>query len=177
MLGGAAALLNQRTALAERALADRKPTSPDELAADEEFWQTVRQAYSIDSAHLMMNADANNIPPRVVHEAHLRNLEIVSAAPCINTRRGGISSQAERVRQRLAQLANVSSEEIALTRNTTEGLNIAIAGMKLARGDEVICTDHEYPVIHAALAQRAAREGIVDPGLTRTLFAGFQLTS
>lgn len=161
VLGGAAALLNQRTALAERALAGRKLTPPEELAADEEFWQVVRQAYSIDSAYLMLNADANNIPPRAVHEAHMRNLEIVSAAPFINTRRGGIMGQAERVRQRLARLANVSAEEIALTRNTTEGLNIAIAGMKLARGDEVVCTDHEYPVIHAALVQRAAREGIV----------------
>lgn len=160
MLGGAAALLNGKPGIAEKALAARRGT-PNELAADEDFWQTVRQAYSIDSAYLMLNADANNIPPRAVHEAHLRNLEIVSAAPFINTRRAGISSQAERVRQRLARLTNVSAEEIALTRNTTEGLNIVIAGMPLARGDEVICTDHDYPVIHSALAQRAAREGIV----------------
>jgi isopenicillin-N epimerase len=160
MLGGAAALIRARPAIAANALAARGRT-PDDLATDEDFWQAVRQAYSIDTAYLMLNADANNIPPRTVHEAHMRNLEAVSAAPFINTRRAGISSQAERVRQRLARLANVSAEEIALTRNTTEGLNIAIAGMPLARGDEVVCTDHEYPVIQSALAQRAAREGVV----------------
>lgn len=161
MLGGVAALLHEKTGLVRNAIAARSGVSADDIAADEDFWDTVRQAYSIDAAYLMLNADANNIPPRTVHEAHIRNLQVVSAAPFINTRRAGIAGQAQRVRERLARLANVSSEEIALTRNTTEGLNIAIAGMKLSAGDEVICTDHDYPVVHAALAQRAARDRIV----------------
>lgn len=135
--------------------------SPEEAAEDEDFWQTVRQAYSIDSSYVMLNADANNVPPRTVQEAHMRNLEIVSAAPFINTRRAGILPQAENVRQRLAQMVNVSGEEIALTRNTTEGLNIVISGMLLAAGDEVVCNEHDYPIVHNALAQRAKREHIV----------------
>lgn len=158
---GATALIAERIPMIAAAAAASKDVLPDTLATDERFWETVRQAYSIDAAYLMLNADANNIPARTVHEAHLRNLQIVSAAPFINTRRGGIMSQAERARMRLARLANVSTDEIALTRNTTEGVNTVIAGMKLAQGDEVVCADHDYPVVHAALAQRAVREGIV----------------
>jgi selenocysteine lyase/cysteine desulfurase len=161
VLGGAGVLLHEKIGFVQSALAARAGVSPDELAADEDFWQVVRQAYSLDAAYLMLNADANNVPPRTVHEAHVRSLEMVSSAPFINSRRTGISGQGERVRQRLARLANVSVEEIALTRNTTEGLNIVISGMKLSAGDELICTDHDYPVVHAALAQRAARDGIV----------------
>lgn len=155
------ALIAEHIPLVAAAVAASNNAPPDTLATDERFWETVRQAYSIDAAYLMLNADANNIPARTVHEAHIRNLQMVSAAPFINTYRGGVMGQAARVRMRLARLANVSPDEIALTRNTTEGLNIVIAGMKLSRGDEVVCVDHDYPVVHAALAQRAARDGIV----------------
>ncbi len=160
-LGATAAFAPERFAPVRQAAAAKQNASAQAVAADEEFWEVVRQAYSLDAAYLMLNADANNVPPRNVHEAHMRSLGIVSAAPFINTRRAGIAGQAERVRQRLARMANVSAEEIALTRNTTEGLNIAIAGMRLTAGDEVICCDHDYPVVHAALAQRATRDGIV----------------
>lgn len=159
--GAAAVLLHERIGMVQAAAAARTDISPEEIAADEEFWQIVRQAYSIDAAYIMLNADANNVPARTVHEAHLRHLQMIGSAPFINTRRSGIAAQAERVRQRLAQLANVAPEEVALTRNTTEGLNIVIAGMNFTEGDEVVCCDRDYPIAHAALAQRAARNGIV----------------
>ena len=67
------------------------------------------------------------------------------------------------MRARLATLVRRSPEEIALTRNTTEGLNIVIGGLRLAAGDEIVATTHEYPVTMNALRQRVAREGLQLP--------------
>ena len=64
--------------------------------------------------------------------------------------------------QLLARFAGCSDEEILLTRNTTESLNIVIMGLKLQPGDEALWGTYEYGSMKVAFEQRAAREGIVN---------------
>jgi len=51
----------------------------------------------------------------------------------------------ESVRQKLAAFINASPEEVALTSNTTEGLNLVINGLDLKEGDEVLISNIEHP--------------------------------
>jgi cysteine desulfurase / selenocysteine lyase len=52
----------------------------------------------------------------------------------------------ERVRNQYATLVNAAPEEIAYTKNVSEGLNIAAAGLRLKPGDNVIlCPELEHP--------------------------------
>lgn len=51
---------------------------------------------------------------------------------------------ADEVREKFARLIHASSDEIAIIRNTTEGLNIAANGLPLRSGDNVITTDLEH---------------------------------
>ncbi len=51
----------------------------------------------------------------------------------------------EDCRNRAADMLNVSSEEIALTRNTTEGINFVANGLNLNEGDRVVTINGEYP--------------------------------
>jgi L-cysteine/cystine lyase len=46
--------------------------------------------------------------------------------------------------EKLARFVGASTDEIALTHNVTEGINIACWGLPLRRGDEVILTTHEH---------------------------------
>jgi selenocysteine lyase/cysteine desulfurase len=46
--------------------------------------------------------------------------------------------------EKLAAFFNCSVDEIAITRNTTEGMNIVARSIPLEAGDEVIITDHEH---------------------------------
>jgi isopenicillin-N epimerase len=132
------------------------------LAEDEDFWFAVRQAFPLDGRQIILNAGASNPPPRTVHEALLRNLEFINPSPLTNSYRiGQFHSVADRNRQRLAQLINAKPAEIALTRNTTEGMNIAINGLRLSPGDEILTNRYEYYSIQWALQQRAKRDGIV----------------
>ncbi len=48
------------------------------------------------------------------------------------------------VRSRLARLMSVPREQVALTTSTTRGCNIAVAGLGLEPGDEVVTTDNEH---------------------------------
>lgn len=95
---------------------------------------------------------------RPVAEAWHHYTDFTNLAPLTN--RNALGSQREAVRSRLASLVRCSPEEIALTRNTTEGLNIVSAGLRLSRGDEIVATTHEYPNAMYALRQRAARDGV-----------------
>ncbi|MER2599399.1 MAG: aminotransferase class V-fold PLP-dependent enzyme [Caldilineales bacterium] len=64
-------------------------------------------------------------------------------------------------RQQVAALLHVHPDEVALTRNVTDGINIVLHGLDWQAGDEVILTDHEHPsgtVPWLALAERAGVE-------------------
>ena len=60
----------------------------------------------------------------------------------------------------VADQLNVSGDEIALVRNTSEANNIINNGLQLGSGDEVIVWDQNHPTNNVAWDVRAARFGI-----------------
>jgi L-cysteine/cystine lyase len=76
-------------------------------------------------------------------------------------------------RSLLASFFNASSDEVALTGNTGEGLNIVCRGLDWQAGDEVIITEHEHVSVHVLCSYLRDRYGIVirtaevGPGLYR----------
>ena len=66
----------------------------------------------------------------------------------------------EPLRKNLAKLAGCDAEEIAINRNSTEGLNNIIFGLDLKAGDEVVLTHYDYPNMMNAWKQREKRDGI-----------------
>ncbi|MBK7406193.1 MAG: aminotransferase class V-fold PLP-dependent enzyme [Phycisphaerales bacterium] len=67
----------------------------------------------------------------------------------------------EVVRERLAHTWAVSPEEIAITRNASESLQICQLGLDLKPGDEVLCNTQDYPRMINTFKQRERRDGIV----------------
>jgi L-cysteine/cystine lyase len=70
----------------------------------------------------------------------------------------------ERVRAKLAALVGVEPEQVALTRATTDGCNIVVAGLGLASDDEVVTTDAEHFGLVGALAASGARIRVASVG-------------
>jgi len=66
----------------------------------------------------------------------------------------------EPLRQKLAEVAGCDAEEIAINRNSTEGLNSVIFGLNLNKGDEVVLSKMDYPNMINAWKQREKRDGI-----------------
>ena len=71
-----------------------------------------------------------------------RDMELGSFHPKI---RSETTAALERVRESCAKLIGADASEIALTSNTTVGVNIAAAGLAWRPGDEALVSDLEHP--------------------------------
>src|SRR5713226_9210615 len=132
--------------------------SPDEVAADETYWREIQFAFTLDRSLINLN-NGNSCPsPTVVHEAYKRYLDSSNQAPVYH--RGLIERNIETARRRLAAEFGADPEEIALTRNASESLQIVQNGLDLKPGDEVITTEQDYPRMLTTWDQRARRDKI-----------------
>jgi isopenicillin-N epimerase len=137
-----------------------KDHTPEEVAADEDCWAEVRNAFTVDRNIINLNNGYCSPAPRVVQEAMRRYLEYSDMGPW-HTMINVLERQAEVVRRRIAQTAGCDPEEIAITRNASESLENAQYGIDLQRGDEVLTTNQDYPRMLSTFRQRERREGIV----------------
>lgn len=134
--------------------------SAEELAVNESFWYRVQQAFTVDRSLINLNNGGVSPSPEFVQEAMKKHLDFSNQAPVYNMWRI-LEPRREGVRQQLARMLGVDSEEIALTRNASESLQICQLGMDLQPGDEVLTTTHDYPRMINTFKQRERREGIV----------------
>jgi selenocysteine lyase/cysteine desulfurase len=153
----ALAALSQRLLAEQPRLAGRPP---EEVAADETFWAQVREAYTPEPGTVWFNNLAFNPVPRTVHEAFLANERAFNAWPLARRARVFPAEARTALRERLARMLKASPDEVALTRNTTEGLVTVIFGLDLKPGDEVVITTHDYGTFLTAWHQRERRDGI-----------------
>lgn len=109
----------------------------DFLKSDnDEFWKAVRARFPLTDKRIYLNNGTIGPSPHPVLQAVREKMEYLSEI-------GEYKGQ-EDSRQPVAELLGVAPEEISLTHNTTEGINIVAAGLPLGRGDEVIMTSHEH---------------------------------
>lgn len=134
--------------------------SAGEIATDEDFWSEIARCFTVDRSILNLNNGGVAPAPGFVQEALKRSLDDAHRAPSRVMWQQQEPAK-ERVRRRLAGVAGVDPETVAITRNASEGLETALLGLHLERGDEVLTTDLDYPRMQWALDQRARREGIL----------------
>lgn len=135
--------------------------SADRDGADSEgFWRSVREAFDVDPRVVNLDAGGAHPAAEAVQRAMNRHWRQANRAPAhrLATR---LAPLREGVREGLAALFGVEAEEIALTRNASEGLEICQLGLPLRAGDEVLTTDQDYPRMLATFEQRVRRDGIV----------------
>jgi len=138
----------------------RRPGKPEEIARDEAFWAEVSRAFTVDRTLVNLNNGGVSPSPAYVQEAMKRHLDYSNEAPPYTMWRI-LEPQREGVRQRMAREFGCDPEEIALTRNASESLQICQLGFDLKPGDEVLTTDQDYPRMINTFKQRQRREGIV----------------
>jgi isopenicillin-N epimerase len=134
--------------------------TPEQMATDEDFWLQIQQAFTLDRTLINLNNGGVCPSPRVVQDAVRRYLEISNQAPVYHMWRI-LEPGIESVRRNLAKEFGCDPEEMAITRNASEALEIAQLGIDLEAGDEVLTTDQDYGRMLTTWDQRARREGIV----------------
>lgn len=133
--------------------------SPAAAAQDESFWFYVQQAFGIDRSVINLNNGGVHPAPKVVVDAVKRYMDASNGVPVLNSWRY-LRPRKELIRKKLANTFGCSPDEIAITRNVTESMQIPLLGLDLKPGDEVLTTTHDYPSMKSALFQREAREGV-----------------
>jgi selenocysteine lyase/cysteine desulfurase len=134
--------------------------SPEDTARNEDFWFQVRHAFTVERNFLNFNNGSLCPAPKIVQEAADRHWTITNMHPSMYVDELLIP-QTETVRQELARDFGCSPEELALTRNTSEGMHNAIFGFPLKAGDEILTTTQDYPSMLASFRQRERRDGVV----------------
>lgn len=126
-------------------------------ADDEQFWRFVRSQFPLTNERAYLNTGGLGASPYVVIDAvkaKIDELEKISET--------GHSDEIWRdIKSSAAELLGCNPEEIAFTRNATEGINIVCNGLPLRRGDEIITTTHEHVGNSVTWLALLKREGVV----------------
>lgn len=133
--------------------------SPLEAAMDEDYWSTIQQAFSVTRGIVNLNNGGVSPSPRMVTEAFVRYTWQQEDATAY-TMWQILEPQSETIRTGLAEVFGCSPEEIAITRNASESLEILLMGMDFKAGDEILTTTQDYPRMITTLKQREMREGL-----------------
>ncbi len=147
------------TLAAQLAFAATKGKTSEELATDEDFWMAIRNEFTTDRTVINMNNGYASPAPRTVQEAMKRYLDFTNMGP-YHTMVMQLDPKIERARRMIAEAAGCDPEEIAITRNSSEALEIAQLGVTLKPGDEVLTTNQDYPRMLTTFRQRVRRDGI-----------------
>jgi selenocysteine lyase/cysteine desulfurase len=111
---------------------------------DEKFWKRIaKKYYDISPDYINLENGYYGIQPRPVLQAFQKNVEKANkeAARFARKEYPGIAAA---IKKDLAAFLEVSDEEIIITRNATEALNIAIQGYPFKPGDEVLLNQLDY---------------------------------
>ncbi len=133
--------------------------SDEELVSDEDFWYQVQQSFTVSPSLINLNNGGVSPAPRTVQEAMKRYYDYSNETPTYYMWRI-LDQGREPLRQQLARLAGCTADEIAINRNSSEGLETVIFGMTLSSGDEVVASRQDYPNMINAWNQRVIRNGI-----------------
>jgi isopenicillin-N epimerase len=134
--------------------------SPANVAEREEYWLGIRRAFTLDANHVNLNSGSVSPAPRAVFDAMTRYWTVTNMSPSLYVDEF-LQPGVEHVRRRLAAMLDCGTDELALTRNTSESLQIAQMGLSLRAGDEIVSTTQDYPRMLTAWRQRERRDGVV----------------
>ncbi|MCB0733654.1 MAG: aminotransferase class V-fold PLP-dependent enzyme [Flavobacteriales bacterium] len=100
-------------------------------------WDDIRALFDLDPERIFLNNGTMGPSPKPVIQAVHDRMVFVNKV-------GKYGGGEKKCRQALASLVHADMDEIAMTHNVTEGINIAAWGLPLKKGDEVILSTHEH---------------------------------
>ena len=127
--------------------------------SEADFWAQVRSEFLTSDELAYMNSGSLGPMPRPVYYALVDGYRGLASDPGRENSRH-TAAQAD-LRAKLAAFVNADPGEIALTRNTTEGMSFIANGLDLEAGDEVLGSFHEHPGGLEPWKLQARRRGIV----------------
>jgi len=131
------------------------------VAKDETFWKTVRGMYKIKPDYINLESGYYNMLPEDTLNNYLSIIKEVNFHASFYMRTRQFKERAVQ-NKLIAQFLGGSEEEIVLTRNTTESLDLIVSGYPWKSGDEAIFAEQDYGAMIDMFKQVSKRHGVVN---------------
>ncbi len=137
------------------------PRDAAELASDEDFWSEIRSGYTLKSDYINLENGYYCIQPNQTLEAYIQHLRSVNLEGAYYMRTVQQDNK-KKMTAKLAELAGCSTDELIITRNTTESLDMIIGGYHWNAGDEAVMAEQDYGAMLDMFKLVSKRYGVVN---------------
>lgn len=132
-----------------------------EVAADEEFWAGIRGEYRLKPDYIYLESGYYSILPNEILEKYINHIRDINYQGAYYMRTVQYDNK-KKAAAKLAVLLGCSPDEVILTRNTTESLDMIIAGFHWNAGDEAVMAEQDYGAMLEMFIQVSKRHGVVN---------------
>lgn len=133
----------------------------EKLADNDDFWNDIRKGYKLKPDYINLENGYYCIQPQEILNGFLKHVEEVNMQGAYYMRTVQYDNK-KRVAEKLAKLAGCTSEELIITRNTTESLDMIISGMDWKPGDEAVMAEQDYGAMLDMFTQVSKRYGMTN---------------
>ena len=158
-LAGLGATLNLSSLKSAVAAVESK--DPLQVASDEAFWLSVRGDYSIKPDYINLENGYYCFMPQDTLEHQIQHMRRVNYEGSYYMRNARQKNK-RIVAAKVAEVVGCSADEMAITRNTTESLDLIIGGMDWKPGDEAVMAEQDYGAMLNHFNLVAKRFGVVN---------------
>ena len=144
-------------------LTDFKPISKNlpVINNEDELWKTVRSHYTLKDEYINLESGYYNIIPDPILDHFINHVKHVNIEGSYYMRKA-LNKNKDRVTSELANLVGSTPDQIAITRNATESLDLVISGFPWKKGDEAIYAKQDYGTMKEMFEQISDRYGVVN---------------
>jgi len=128
---------------------------------EDELWKTVRSHYTLKDEYVNLESGYYNIIPNPILEHFINHVKHVNIEGSFYMR-NDLNKNKDRVTSELANIVGSSPDQIAITRNATESLDLVISGFPWKNGDEAIYAKQDYGTMKEMFEQISDRYGVVN---------------
>ena len=135
------------------------------LAKDEDFWTGIRNQYLLKPDYINLENGYYNFLPQPILNKFIEHIKEVNYQGSYYMRTVQFDNK-KNIAARLAGIAGCLPEELVITRNTTESLDLVIGGFDWKAGDEAIMAVQDYGAMLDMFDQIQNRYGVVNKKLS-----------
>lgn len=133
---------------------------PKELAENDDFWKGIRDSYLLKPDYINLENGYYCMMPQDTLNAYIEHVKNVNYHASYYMRKERVKNN-KAIRQKLADMAGCSFDEMVITRNATESLDLVIGGIHWKEGDEAIMAEQDYGAMLNQFRLMEERFGII----------------
>ncbi len=135
--------------------------SINDIASDDEFWKAIRGEYKLKPDYINLENGYYNILPSEILESYIQHIRDINYQGSYYMRTVQFDNK-KIMATKVADLVGCTTEELILTRNTTESLDMIIGGFHWNAGDEAVMAEQDYGSMLEMFKQVAKKYGVVN---------------